>query len=102
MLQAVLDAKHHDALTNQFRKVFDYTFQVAKKVRTETEIGKRRFGCICRGAISQTDILISSVPTLVGAGETIELVAKHLHDQGAQHISVAIVPYPRHKALHAW
>ena len=90
--QAVMDAKNHDALTNQFRKVFDYTFQVAKKVRTETEIGANAVS-VAFAAVQLAKQIFSKLDRskvlLVGAGETIELVAKHLHDQGATHISVA-------------
>jgi glutamyl-tRNA reductase len=90
--QAVQDAKHHDAMTNQFRKVFDFTFQIAKKVRTETEIGANAVSVAFAAVQLAKQIfakLHQSRVWLVGAGETIELVAKHLHEQGAKNISVA-------------
>lgn len=90
--QAVMDAKNHDALTNQFRKVFDYTFQVAKRVRSETEIGANAVS-VAFAAVQLAKQIFSKLQDsqvlLVGAGETIELVAKHLHEQGATNISVA-------------
>ena len=90
--QAVSDAKHHDAIPTSFYKVFEHTFQVAKKVRSETEIGANAVS-VAFAAVQLAKQIFSPLHKakvlLVGAGETIELVAKHLHEQGAVHIDVA-------------
>lgn len=90
--QAVSDAKHHDALTTQFQRVFDHTFQVAKKVRTDTDIGANAVSVAFAAVQLAKQIfgnLAKSRVLLIGAGETIDLVAKHLHEQGANKIDVA-------------
>lgn len=90
--QAVSDARHHAALTNEFHKVFEHTFQVAKRVRNETEIGANAVS-VAFAAVQLAKRIFSPLHKanvlLVGAGETIELVAKHLHEQGAINIDVA-------------
>ena len=90
--QAVSDAKRHDALTSQFQRIFDHTFQVAKKVRTDTDIGANAVSVAFAAVQLAKQIfgnLAHSRVLLIGAGETIDLVAKHLHEQGAINIDVA-------------
>jgi glutamyl-tRNA reductase len=90
--QAVSDAKRHDALNTQFQRIFDHTFQVAKKVRTDTDIGANAVSVAFAAVQLAKQIfgdLARSRVLLIGAGETIDLVAKHLHEQGAVNIDVA-------------
>lgn len=90
--QAVSDAKRHAALNTQFQRIFDHTFQVAKKVRTDTDIGANAVSVAFAAVQLAKQIfgdLAQSRVLLIGAGETIDLVAKHLHEQGAVNIDVA-------------
>lgn len=90
--QAFTSAKQADAVAGLFEQVFQKTFAAAKKVRTETEIGANAVS-VAFSAVQLAQHIFSSLADskvlLVGAGETIELVATHLKEQGVQHITVA-------------
>jgi glutamyl-tRNA reductase len=73
-------------------KLFQRAFAVSKEVRTDTEISSSpvsvAFAAVSLarqifGDLSDTTVL------LVGAGETIELAARHLHAQGVDKIIIA-------------
>ena len=73
-------------------RLFQKAFSVAKRVRTDTEIGASAvsvaFAAVSLARqifadLSQTKVL------LVGAGETIELVARHLREQNVTQMMVA-------------
>lgn len=90
--QAYSTAKAAGAIGQVLDKLFQRTFSVAKKVRTETDIGANAvsvaFAAVSLakqifGDFSQTNVL------LIGAGETVELVSKHLTDAGVCQITVA-------------
>jgi glutamyl-tRNA reductase len=73
-------------------RLFRQTFSVAKDVRTNTAIGQNPVS-VAYAAVSMakhifTD-LSKSTALLIGAGETIDLVAKHLKDAGIKQIIVA-------------
>jgi len=73
-------------------RLFQATFSTAKTVRTDTAIGENPVS-VAYAAVSLarqifTD-LSESQALLVGAGETITLVARHLHEQGVKKIVVA-------------
>jgi glutamyl-tRNA reductase len=83
-------------------KLFQKTFSVAKRVRTETEIGGSAVSvayAACTLAKNIFESLANSTVLLVGAGETIELVAKHVVDNGAKKIIVANRTRERAQAL---
>ncbi len=90
--QAYTDAKHSGMVGTGFEKLFQQTFAVAKKVRTETEIGANAVS-VAFAAVQLAKHIFSALPKrsvlLVGAGETIELVAQHLKEQGVENIAVA-------------
>lgn len=73
-------------------RLFQQTFSVAKKVRTDTAIGENPVS-VAYAAVSMAQHIFtdlrSSKALLIGAGETIELVARHLVQAGVQHITVA-------------
>ncbi len=73
-------------------RLFQATFSTAKTVRTDTAIGENpvsvAFAAVSLARQIFTD-LSSSQALLVGAGETITLVARHLHEQGVKNIVVA-------------
>ena len=90
--QAYNDARHSGAINSTFEKLFQSTFSVAKRVRSETEIGANAVS-VAYASVQLAKHIFSALPTrkvlLVGAGETIELVAQHLKEQGVKQLSVA-------------
>jgi len=73
-------------------RLFRQTFSIAKRVRTDTAIGENpvsvAFAAVRMAQHIFTD-MHKSTALLVGAGETIELVARHLHQAGVKQIVVA-------------
>ena len=90
--QAYTSAKHVGTVSGNFERLFQTVFAAAKRVRTETDIGENAvsvaFAAVQLAKHIFTDVSKSQV-LLIGAGETIELVAKHLADQGVGHMVVA-------------
>lgn len=73
-------------------KLFQHTFSVAKQVRTDTAIGHSPVS-VAFAAVSLARQIFSDLrkqtALLIGAGETIELAARHLHQHGIGRIIVA-------------
>tara|TARA_B100001971_G_scaffold55130_1_gene50240 strand:+ start:160 stop:1056 length:897 start_codon:yes stop_codon:yes gene_type:complete len=73
-------------------RLFQNTFSVAKQVRTDTAIGASAVS-IAYAAVDLAKKIFADLGTktvlLIGAGETIELVARHLTNNGVRHIIVA-------------
>lgn len=73
-------------------RLFRSTFSVAKEVRTRTAIGQNPVS-VAYAAVSLAQHIFADVgqsrALLIGAGETIELVARHLVRAGVQQITVA-------------
>lgn len=71
---------------------FQQVFSTAKRVRTETAIGENPVS-VAFAAVSLARQIFSDLKQdtalLIGAGETIELVARHLSEQGIKQIIVA-------------
>jgi glutamyl-tRNA reductase len=90
--QAFSEAKHVGTVNGQFEKIFQTTFAVAKKVRSQTEIGANAVS-VAYAAVQLAKQIFSKLTRshvlLIGAGETIELVAKHLSDSDLQQVTVA-------------
>ncbi len=80
--QQSLQANSIDTLVN---RLFQHTFSVAKQVRTDTAIGASPVS-VAFAAVSLARQIFGKLENqtalLVGAGETIELTARHLHEQG--------------------
>ncbi|MFA0439349.1 glutamyl-tRNA reductase [Vibrio sp. 10N.222.51.C12] len=90
--QAYSDARELRAIDGSVEKLFQKVFSVAKRVRTETEIGSSAVSvayAACTLARQIFETIADSVVLLVGAGETIELVAKHLQGHGCKQMIVA-------------
>lgn len=72
--------------------LFQKTFQIAKRVRTETSIGKSAVS-VAFTAVNLAKQIFTSLneqtAMLIGAGETIELVIKHLQSQGMTQFIIA-------------
>jgi glutamyl-tRNA reductase len=73
-------------------RVFRHTFSVAKKVRTETEIGGSPVS-VAYAAVNLANQFFSGfgrhTALLIGAGSTIRLVAQHLRSKGIGRLFVA-------------
>ncbi|BBL69756.1 glutamyl-tRNA reductase [Methylogaea oryzae] len=102
--QAYQSASEAGTLGKHLGKLFQYTFAAAKKVRTDTAIGSSpvsvAFAAV-RLAQRIFDDLGQQTALLVGAGETIELTARHLHEQGIGELIIANRTYDKAHALAA-
>lgn len=100
--QAYSNARENKSVDGKMEKLFQKTFSVAKRVRTETDIGGNAVSvayAACTLAKQIFESLEQSTVLLVGAGETIELVAKHLADNGCHKMIVANRTQERAKNL---
>ncbi len=79
-------------------RLFQHTFAVAKQVRTDTEIGANPVS-VAFAAVSLAKQIFAQpkdqTALLIGAGETIELVARYLHDFGVKRLIIANRTYER-------
>ena len=83
-------------------RVFQQTFSAVKRVRTDTatvQMLLNRFCCRSQLARQIFTDFQQAKALLVGAGEMISLVAKHLKEQGVQHITIANRTLERAEAL---
>ncbi|MDW6001553.1 glutamyl-tRNA reductase [Vibrio mangrovi] len=90
--QAYSESKDLASVDAAIEKLFQKAFSVAKRVRTETDIGGNAVSvayAACTLAKHIFESLADATVLLVGAGETIELVAKHLSSNGCQKMIVA-------------
>ncbi|MGB1110099.1 MAG: glutamyl-tRNA reductase [Gammaproteobacteria bacterium] len=73
-------------------RLFQHTFSVAKQVRTDTAIGGSPVS-MAFAAVSLSRQIFGSLEDqtgfMIGAGETIELAARHLAENGLSHLIVA-------------
>jgi glutamyl-tRNA reductase len=73
-------------------RLFQHSFRVAKRVRTDTEIGSHPVS-VAFSAVNLSKQIFGDLgqqrALLIGAGETIELVARHLKSQGIQSMVIA-------------
>lgn len=85
-------ANHAGTMGQILNRLFQHTFSVAKQVRTDTAIGSSPVS-IAFAAVSLAKQIFADLgqhtALLIGAGETVELVARHLNDQGIKHLIVA-------------
>lgn len=100
--QAYNQSRQAGTINPQFERLFQKTFAIAKQVRTETEIGANAVS-VAFVAVSLAKQIFGRLDKvsvlLIGAGETIELVARHLKEQGASKLTVANRTYERGLAL---
>ena len=91
-------------LGRELGKLFQHSFSAAKKVRTDTAIGSSpvsvAFAAV-RLARQIFDDLRDQTVLLIGAGETIELTARHFHQQKIGRIIIANRTLERAHALAA-
>jgi glutamyl-tRNA reductase len=86
----------------RLERLFQHTFAVAKQVRTDTRIGASPVS-VAFAAVGLAKQIFADLPTraalLIGAGDTIELVARHLRENGIGRIIVANRTLERAHAL---
>jgi glutamyl-tRNA reductase len=89
---AYRDAEGAGTVGKRLSRLFQHTFSVAKKVRTDTEIGSSPVS-VAYAAVTLAQQFFSDfkkhTALLVGAGVTIELVAKHLKRKDIGRLFVA-------------
>ena len=92
------------ALGVRLERLFQHTFSVAKQVRTDTRIGASPVS-VAFAAAGLARQIFADLPRcaalLIGAGDTIELVARHLHESGVGRLIVANRTLERAHALAA-
>jgi glutamyl-tRNA reductase len=85
-------AKAAGTLGGQLHRLFQFVFATAKQVRSETTIGSHPVS-IAFAAVDLAKHIFSEMSELnvllVGAGETIELVARHLQSVGVTRFAIA-------------
>jgi glutamyl-tRNA reductase len=83
---------------SQLNRLFHHTFSVAKKVRTDTEIGSSPVS-VAYAAVNLANQFFAGfskhTALLIGAGVTMELVAKHLYRKDIGRLFVANRSYER-------
>ncbi|WP_133407905.1 glutamyl-tRNA reductase [Parashewanella tropica] len=100
--QSFTKAKEAGTVGATLDRLFQTTFSVAKRIRTETDIGSAAVS-VAFAAVSMAKHIFASLSNtkvlLIGAGETIELVARHLKDNGVSSITVANRTLTRAEAM---
>jgi len=83
-------------------RLFQQTFSVAKRVRTDTAIGTNAVS-VAYAAVSLAKQIFADLSKqtvlMIGAGETIELTAQHLKQNGVRHLIVANRTLERARSL---
>ncbi|QCT21648.1 glutamyl-tRNA reductase [Jejubacter calystegiae] len=90
--KAFADSARGHLHASDLERMFQKSFSVAKRVRTETEIGASAVSvafAACTLARQIFESLSEVTVLLVGAGETIELVARHLREHQVRHMIIA-------------
>ncbi|WP_210397105.1 glutamyl-tRNA reductase [Motiliproteus sediminis] len=89
---AFATAQQAKSVHSELGRLFQHTFSVAKQVRTQTSIGENPVS-VAYAAVSLAQHIFTDLgksrALLIGAGETIELVARHLQQAGVREIVVA-------------
>ncbi|MDH3280811.1 MAG: glutamyl-tRNA reductase [Gammaproteobacteria bacterium] len=92
MKEAFSTAHQLGATGKILNRLFQQTFAVAKRIRTDTEIGANAvsvaYAAVCLASRIFSRLSDQTV-LLVGAGETAELTARHFRDNGVQRMIVA-------------
>ncbi|RTE87425.1 MULTISPECIES: glutamyl-tRNA reductase [Gammaproteobacteria] len=90
--EAYQAARNAGAIGSVFDRLFQNTFSAAKSVRTETQIGQNAVS-VAYSAVNLAKHIFDSLEKaevlIVGAGDTAELAARHLKDQGVRKLNVA-------------
>ncbi len=90
--QAWMSAREHGVLGSSLDRLFQHSFSVAKRVRTDTAIGLHPVSvayAAVRLAQQSFAALDQATVMLIGAGDTIELAARHLAENRTRRLLVA-------------
>ena len=89
---AFLVAKEAGTVFKNLENIFQFVFSIAKRVRSETAIGKNPVS-VASASVNLASKIFSNLEDahalVIGAGDTIELVAKHLVENGIGKLTVA-------------
>ncbi|MEC8212606.1 MAG: glutamyl-tRNA reductase, partial [Pseudomonadota bacterium] len=89
---AFLVAKEAGTVFKNLENIFQFVFSIAKRVRSETAIGKNPVS-VASASVNLASKIFSNLEEahalVIGAGDTIELVAKHLVENGIGKLTVA-------------
>lgn len=99
---AYQDACEAGSIGRTLDRLFQNAFSVAKQVRTETEIGANPVSVAFAAVSLAKQIfgdLSANTALLIGAGDTIELCARHLKEQGLHRMVIANRTVERAQAL---
>lgn len=92
MKQAFSTANEAGTVGKMLGRLFQHTFSVAKQVRTDTQIGASPVS-VAFAAVSLAKQIFSDLDQhtalLIGAGETVELAARHLHESNIGRLIIA-------------
>jgi len=92
MKQAFAQANEQGTMGSLLGKLFQHSFSVAKQVRTDTAIGSSPVS-VAFAAVSLSKQIFGELnehtALMIGAGETIELAARHLQSNNIKHIIIA-------------
>ncbi len=92
MKQAFAQANEQGTMGSLLGKLFQHAFSVAKQVRTDTAIGSSPVS-VAFAAVSLSKQIFGELDQhtalMIGAGETIELAARHLKSKNIKHIIIA-------------
>ncbi|BES84980.1 glutamyl-tRNA reductase [Pectobacterium araliae] len=100
--KAFAESQRGHSLSSELERLFQKSFTVAKRVRTETDIGASAVSvafAACTLARQIFESLADVTVLLVGAGETIELVARYLREHNVQKMVIANRTRERAQAL---
>lgn len=85
-------ARNAGTLGPELERLSQHTLNVAKRIRTDTDIGRHPVS-VAYAAVSLAQQIFSNLKhshaLLVGAGETVELVAEHLRQAGVASMTIA-------------
>lgn len=85
-------ANRNGLLGRTLERLFQHAFAVAKQVRTDTDIGAHPVS-VAFAAVTLARQIFGDMERrtalLIGAGETVELTARHLREQGLRRLLVA-------------
>jgi len=85
-------AEKNKTTSTELNRLYQNVYTVAKQIRTQTDIGANAV-TIAYAAVNLTKHIYSDITTkhtlLIGAGETIELSARHLIEQGITNFTIA-------------
>ncbi len=95
-------ARGDNAVNSILDRLFQHSFSVAKRVRTDTEIGSNPVS-VAFAAVNLSKQIFGQLDELhallIGAGETIELVSRHLRSQRIGSMTIANRSVERAQAL---